>query len=260
MWLLLVPYLLWIAFDKSPDNGGRPKGWARRFPIWTYFARESPHPSLGAIRCLAVLTVAAYRVLPMQYRQGQLHGLGCWKSKLLIRRRRRIYRPTDHTSSATTRMVSLACESSLARIDLCGVQTLTCLQGRLRDVRDRRHRLFVLLSWSQTSSSHARSVLLFPHFSDDRLTSWSNRNQLSDPLLPRSPAPPRRMLRIQEIMFQHPLPRPRKRHHDRRWRCGREPVGSSGHGGPDAQETFWVHQDGHSGRGRFGARLFLWRE
>jgi hypothetical protein len=40
-WYLLIPYVLWILLDRAPDRGGRPKTWARGFPIWKYFARKS---------------------------------------------------------------------------------------------------------------------------------------------------------------------------------------------------------------------------
>lgn len=39
LWVVLVPYIIWIQFDKAPDWGGRPSERARRFFIWKYFAR-----------------------------------------------------------------------------------------------------------------------------------------------------------------------------------------------------------------------------
>ena len=41
MWFLVVPYVTWVIFDKAHLRGGRPKQWARRHPIWKYFARKS---------------------------------------------------------------------------------------------------------------------------------------------------------------------------------------------------------------------------
>ena len=40
MWFFVVPYTTWIVFDRAHLRGGRPKQWARRHPIWKYFARE----------------------------------------------------------------------------------------------------------------------------------------------------------------------------------------------------------------------------
>lgn len=40
LWVVLVPYLIWIQFDRAPVSGGRPKKWARNFFLWKYFARE----------------------------------------------------------------------------------------------------------------------------------------------------------------------------------------------------------------------------
>ena len=41
LWIILIPYCIWITFDKAPDTGGRPKEWARRSPMWKYFSRQS---------------------------------------------------------------------------------------------------------------------------------------------------------------------------------------------------------------------------
>ncbi|KIR40270.1 2-acylglycerol O-acyltransferase 2 [Cryptococcus deuterogattii 99/473] len=41
-WLILLPYFIWISFDKAPIHGGRPKEWARRGFIWKYFAEYYP--------------------------------------------------------------------------------------------------------------------------------------------------------------------------------------------------------------------------
>lgn len=40
LWGVLIPYFIWIQFDRAPDRGGRPKEWARKAFIWKYFARE----------------------------------------------------------------------------------------------------------------------------------------------------------------------------------------------------------------------------
>lgn len=47
MWFLAVPYMTWICFDGAPLTGGRPKQWARRHPIWKYFARMSSRAALA---------------------------------------------------------------------------------------------------------------------------------------------------------------------------------------------------------------------
>ena len=59
MWIILIPYLIWIQFDQAPDRGGRPKTWARRSPIWRYFA--------GSL-LLSSQYNAHVRILPMQHR------------------------------------------------------------------------------------------------------------------------------------------------------------------------------------------------
>ncbi|ORY33084.1 diacylglycerol acyltransferase-domain-containing protein [Naematelia encephala] len=41
-WVVLIPYLIWIQFDRAPDHGGRPKHWARGSSIWKYFAQYYP--------------------------------------------------------------------------------------------------------------------------------------------------------------------------------------------------------------------------
>jgi 2-acylglycerol O-acyltransferase 2 len=40
LWVVMVPYLIWIQFDQAPDKGGRPTGWMRRLFLWKYFAGE----------------------------------------------------------------------------------------------------------------------------------------------------------------------------------------------------------------------------
>ncbi|KLT45344.1 DAGAT-domain-containing protein [Cutaneotrichosporon oleaginosum] len=43
LWPVLVPYTIWaLAIDKAPFKGGRPKRWARRFPLWKYFCQYYP--------------------------------------------------------------------------------------------------------------------------------------------------------------------------------------------------------------------------
>lgn len=41
-WLILIPYFIWISFDRAPIHGGRPKEWARRGFIWKYFSDYYP--------------------------------------------------------------------------------------------------------------------------------------------------------------------------------------------------------------------------
>ncbi|KAL7421259.1 diacylglycerol O-acyltransferase 1 [Cryptotrichosporon argae] len=42
LWPLLIPYAVWVVFDKAPERGGRPREWARRSRIWKYFADYYP--------------------------------------------------------------------------------------------------------------------------------------------------------------------------------------------------------------------------
>jgi hypothetical protein len=66
LYFIMIPYIIWIIFDKAPHTGGRPKRWARYHSIWKYFAgqsflsRSSVHPLIWD------------RLLPLQYRKGQL--------------------------------------------------------------------------------------------------------------------------------------------------------------------------------------------
>lgn len=63
LWAILIPYTIWaLVIDKAPFKGGRPKRWARRFPLWKYFCRES---RVGLDFSL-VGTIADGRILPMQ--------------------------------------------------------------------------------------------------------------------------------------------------------------------------------------------------
>lgn len=41
-WPLLIAYVTFIYFDKAPEKGGRRFEWARRLPIWRYFADYYP--------------------------------------------------------------------------------------------------------------------------------------------------------------------------------------------------------------------------
>ncbi|BEI85069.1 hypothetical protein CcaverHIS002_0504700 [Cutaneotrichosporon cavernicola] len=43
LWPILLPYTIWaLVIDKAPFKGGRPKRWARRFPLWKYFCQYYP--------------------------------------------------------------------------------------------------------------------------------------------------------------------------------------------------------------------------
>ncbi|CAD6588447.1 MAG: diacylglycerol O-acyltransferase 1 [Tremellales sp. Tagirdzhanova-0007] len=42
LWLVLIPYLVWIQFDQAPERGGRSKDWARRSSVFRYFAEYYP--------------------------------------------------------------------------------------------------------------------------------------------------------------------------------------------------------------------------
>lgn len=39
LWVMLIPYIIWIQFDPAPDRGGRVRQWARKSFVWKYFAR-----------------------------------------------------------------------------------------------------------------------------------------------------------------------------------------------------------------------------
>ncbi|WVQ73628.1 hypothetical protein IAR50_003208 [Cryptococcus sp. DSM 104548] len=41
-WYILIPYFIWILFDRAPLHGGRPQRWARYGSIWQYFAQYYP--------------------------------------------------------------------------------------------------------------------------------------------------------------------------------------------------------------------------
>jgi hypothetical protein len=45
LWVIMIPYCIWIQFDTAPDRGGRAKGWARRSFVWKYFAGEQLLPA-----------------------------------------------------------------------------------------------------------------------------------------------------------------------------------------------------------------------
>ncbi|KAG0193584.1 diacylglycerol O-acyltransferase 1 [Apophysomyces sp. BC1034] len=41
-WPLIIIYLIWMAFDNAPVNGGRRVEWVRRWKLWKYFADYFP--------------------------------------------------------------------------------------------------------------------------------------------------------------------------------------------------------------------------
>ncbi|GFZ47336.1 diacylglycerol O-acyltransferase [Saitozyma sp. JCM 24511] len=42
LWVMLIPYIIWIQFDPAPDRGGRVRQWARKSFVWKYFAQYYP--------------------------------------------------------------------------------------------------------------------------------------------------------------------------------------------------------------------------
>lgn len=55
LWTILVPYTFWaLLIDQAPFKGGRPKRWARRFPLWKYFCREYCRRSTADSRILSM--------------------------------------------------------------------------------------------------------------------------------------------------------------------------------------------------------------
>jgi 2-acylglycerol O-acyltransferase 2 len=42
IWPILIPYIIYIQFDKSPERGGYPVRWVRKLTIWKYYAQYYP--------------------------------------------------------------------------------------------------------------------------------------------------------------------------------------------------------------------------
>ncbi|KAF7727911.1 diacylglycerol O-acyltransferase 1 [Apophysomyces ossiformis] len=42
LWPILIVYVVWVAFDNAPENGGRRVQWVREWRLWRYFAGYFP--------------------------------------------------------------------------------------------------------------------------------------------------------------------------------------------------------------------------